>query len=150
MNRLKELRTEKGLTQQELADIVAVTKLTIANWENEKHKVKSDKAQQLAEYFGISVEYLLGFSEDKKDTPIAFNSPEEFERARAKLIEQLEGSDTKELALAYRGKELTEIIETAVSRYDNEKDFLDQFFQLEEKDKTIIRYLVENLAKNRE
>lgn len=150
MNRLKELRTEKGLTQQELADIVDVTKLTIANWENEKHKVKSDKAQQLAEYFGVSVRYLLGYSEDKRDTPIAFNSPEEFERARAKLIEQLEGSDTKELALAYRGKELTEIIEKVVSRYDNEKDFLDQFFQLEEKDKTIIRYLVENLVKNRE
>ncbi|MFA9414034.1 MULTISPECIES: helix-turn-helix transcriptional regulator [unclassified Streptococcus] len=63
MNRLKELRAEKGLTQQELADIVDVTKLTIANWENEKHKVKSDKAQQLADYFEVSVGYLLGYSE---------------------------------------------------------------------------------------
>lgn len=62
MNRLKELRTEKGLTQQELADVVDVTKLTIANWENEKHKVKSDKAQQLADFFGVHVPYLLGYS----------------------------------------------------------------------------------------
>lgn len=63
MNRLKELRTEKGLTQQELANVVEVTKLTIANWENEKHKIKSDKAQQLADYFGVEVGYLLGYNE---------------------------------------------------------------------------------------
>lgn len=67
MNRLKELRTEKGLTQQELADLVEVTKLTIANWENEKHKIKSDKAQQLADYFGVEVGYLLGYSNTDKN-----------------------------------------------------------------------------------
>lgn len=67
MNRLKELRTEKGLTQQELADVVEVTKLTIANWENEKHKIKSDKAQLLADYFGVSVAYLLGYSHHKDE-----------------------------------------------------------------------------------
>lgn len=63
MNRLKELRKEKGLTQQELAHEIGTTKLTVSNWENEKHVIKSDKAQSLADYFGVSVGYLLGFEQ---------------------------------------------------------------------------------------
>lgn len=63
MNRLKELRKEKGLTQQGLADIVGVTKRTIIAWENGERDIKSDKAQILADYFGVSVAYLLGYSE---------------------------------------------------------------------------------------
>lgn len=61
MNRLKKLRKEKGLTQQELADKIGVTKLTILRWEKGDRVPKSDKAQQLADYFGVSVGYLLGF-----------------------------------------------------------------------------------------
>lgn len=67
MNRLKELRKEKGLTQQGLADEIGTTKLTVSNWENEKHVIKSDKAQQLADYFGVSVGYLLGYEENITD-----------------------------------------------------------------------------------
>lgn len=61
MNRLKELRKEKDITQQELAEEIGVTKLSVSNWENGKHEIKSDKAQTLTDYFGVSVGYLLGF-----------------------------------------------------------------------------------------
>lgn len=63
MNRLKELRKEKGLTQVELANIVNVSKITVLRWENEERQIKPDKAQQLADYFGVSVGYLLGYSD---------------------------------------------------------------------------------------
>ena len=66
MNNLKKLRKSKGLTQQELAQEMETTKLTISNWENEKHTIKADKAQQLADYFGVSVGYLLGYSNNPK------------------------------------------------------------------------------------
>ena len=61
MNRLKELRKQKGLTQQGLADEISVSKITVLRWENEERQIKPEKAQQLAEYFGISVGYLLGY-----------------------------------------------------------------------------------------
>lgn len=62
MNRLRELRKEKKLTQQELADAIGVKKLTISRWENaEDVSLKQDKAQQLADYFEVSVGYLLGY-----------------------------------------------------------------------------------------
>ncbi|MCY7160110.1 helix-turn-helix transcriptional regulator [Streptococcus mitis] len=67
MNRLKELRKQKGLTQQELADEISVSKITILRWENEERQIKTEKAQQLADYFGVSVGYLLGYDEVPKE-----------------------------------------------------------------------------------
>ena len=66
MNRLKELRKQKGLTQQGLADEISVSKITVLRWENEERQIKPEKAQQLADYFGVSVGYLLGYSNDPK------------------------------------------------------------------------------------
>lgn len=66
MNRLKELRKEKSLTQKNLADEMGVTKRTIIAWENGERDIKSEKAQQLADYFGVSVGYLLGYENDKE------------------------------------------------------------------------------------
>ncbi len=61
-NRIKLLRQKQGKTQKELADEIGVKKLTISRWENaEDVSLKQDKAQQLADYFGVSVGYLLGY-----------------------------------------------------------------------------------------
>lgn len=65
MNKLKELRKEKKLTQEELASEIGVSKITILRWENEERSIKPDKAQVLADYFGVSVGYLLGFMVDE-------------------------------------------------------------------------------------
>ena len=67
MNRLKELRKQKGLTQQELADKISVSKITVLRWENEERQIKPEKAQQLADHFGVSVGYLLGYDDVPKE-----------------------------------------------------------------------------------
>ena len=64
MNRLKELRKQKGLTQQGLADEISVSKITVLRWENEERQIKPEKAQKLADYFGVSVGYLLGYNDN--------------------------------------------------------------------------------------
>ena len=66
MNRLKELRQKKGDTQEVVAKTMGVTRRGYQKWENEESQIKSDKAQQLADYFGVSVGYLLGFTDNKK------------------------------------------------------------------------------------
>lgn len=58
-NRLKILRKEKGLTQTKLANEIGVSKRTIIAWENDERQIKPDKAQQLADYFGVKEGYLL-------------------------------------------------------------------------------------------
>lgn len=75
-NRLKILRTDKGITQDKLAEIIneklkenekLISKMVISNWENNKHTIKQDKAQLLADYFKVSVGYLLGYDEVPKE-----------------------------------------------------------------------------------
>ncbi|HFI0746245.1 TPA: helix-turn-helix domain-containing protein [Streptococcus suis] len=61
MNRLKILRKEKGLSQQALAKEIGVSYRTLQNWENGVNTIKPDKAQKLADHFGVPVGYLLGF-----------------------------------------------------------------------------------------
>lgn len=65
MNRLKELRQEKKLSQKELADYLGINEKTISRWENGESTIKSDKAQALADHFGVPVGYLLGYSDYK-------------------------------------------------------------------------------------
>lgn len=67
MNRLKELRKEKKLTQEELASEIGVSKITILRWENGERQIKPDKAQALADYFGTNTAYLLGYSDSPAD-----------------------------------------------------------------------------------
>lgn len=61
MNRLKELRKDKKQTQKELAQDFGVALRTLQSWENGESQIKPDKAQALADYFDVSVGYLLGF-----------------------------------------------------------------------------------------
>ena len=63
MNRLKELRQEKKLSQKELAENIGVHYRTLQNWENGESQIKPEKAQQLADYFGVSVGSLLGYDD---------------------------------------------------------------------------------------
>ncbi len=64
MNRLRELQRAEKLTQQELADIAEVSKRTIQNWEKGGNNIKPEKAKKLADYFGVSVPYLLGYDDN--------------------------------------------------------------------------------------
>ena len=78
MNRLKELRQEKNAKQEDLAKIAKVSAMTISRWENGESQIKPDKAQQLADYFGVSVGYLLGYSEYERKNDIknlVYDSP---------------------------------------------------------------------------
>lgn len=63
MNILKKLRKKKGDTQKELSDNTGISYRSIQRWENNKTPIKPDKAQILADYFKVRVDYLLGYSE---------------------------------------------------------------------------------------
>ena len=58
MNRIKQLRKDKGLSQQALAEQIGLHYRTLQNWENGDGGIGIGKAKKLAEYFGVSVGYL--------------------------------------------------------------------------------------------
>ncbi|MFS9260405.1 helix-turn-helix transcriptional regulator [Streptococcus infantis] len=65
MNRLKELRKEKKLSQKEIAKEMSISEKTLSRWENGESQIKPEKAQQLADFFGVSVGYLLGYESNR-------------------------------------------------------------------------------------
>lgn len=67
--RIKELRKEKGLTLEQVADIVGVGKSTVRKWETGMiANMKRDKIASLAKALGTTPEYLMGW-EEKKCSP---------------------------------------------------------------------------------
>lgn len=63
--RLKELREDKGLKQHEIADILGVGRPTIAGYETKGKQADHDKLKILADYFNVSIDYLLGRTDVK-------------------------------------------------------------------------------------
>ena len=60
MNKIAELRKEKGLSQKELGAIIGAAQNTISNWENGNREPDYENLKKLAFYFDCSVDYLLG------------------------------------------------------------------------------------------
>lgn len=63
--RLKELRKKHGLTQKQLASALHVAQNTVCNWENGVRQIDTEYIKQIAEYFHVSTDYLLG----REDSP---------------------------------------------------------------------------------
>lgn len=65
--RLKTLREDAGLYQKELGDVLNVTSQTISGWEINRTKPDYDMLKKIANYFGVSIDYLLGNIPSKSD-----------------------------------------------------------------------------------
>lgn len=80
MNRLKELRKKKGISQKEFSKEHNIPLRTLQSWENGESQFKADRGQQLAEYFDVSLNYLLGFEDEphKSMYDLAQQNPDDF------------------------------------------------------------------------
>ena len=65
MNRLRELRKRKGLTQSDLAEKLGVTSMSISRYENGKDEINNKNLKKLSEIFDVSIDYLLGNTEEE-------------------------------------------------------------------------------------
>ena len=72
--RLKELREQTGYSQYSFADKFGVAQSTVGSWEAGKREPNFDTMQRLADFFGVSVDYLLG-RESVPDGPPAPSRP---------------------------------------------------------------------------
>lgn len=64
--KLKKLRKEKRVTQIELAKILSVDCSTVTKWETGKSNPDLNKIQKIADFFDVSIDYLLGRDENKE------------------------------------------------------------------------------------
>ena len=58
--RIKELRKERKLTQQELADFLNIDRTTVMKWETTKSETNFSMLVKIADFFDVSIDFLLG------------------------------------------------------------------------------------------
>lgn len=88
--RLKELRNEKNLTLDELKDYLNTTKATLSRYENNKREPKIDFANKVASFFNVSLDYVLGATDENDDKQENINDKIDLSQELAlKLIKEL-------------------------------------------------------------
>lgn len=65
---LRRLRKDKGLTGEQLGDLFGVAKTTISAWERGVNFPKADMIRKIADFFNVSVDYLMGNPEPREDS----------------------------------------------------------------------------------
>lgn len=63
--RLELLREEKDYSKKQIANIIGVSDSVYARWENGKEIIPTKRIFQLANYYNVNIDYLLGFTSDR-------------------------------------------------------------------------------------
>ena len=84
--RLKELRTEKGYTQRELATLLSLSPNSICEWEKGRCQPSIECLKTLCELLECSSDYLLGQSDDFGNITILTNGSNSTKNGSNKLI----------------------------------------------------------------
>lgn len=64
--RLKELRAAKKITQREVAEVLDVAPRNVQNFEYGTARPKLDNVVKIADYFDVSIDYLVGRTDNPK------------------------------------------------------------------------------------
>lgn len=118
--KIKELRQQKGITQKELSKHLGIAQNTLSYWENGRIDIDTESLCKIADYFNVSVDYLLGrenkkqsqgnissykLSEHEKDIITAYRSKKVMQPAVDRLLEVQQGeSDGAAAYIAAHGK----------------------------------------------
>lgn len=71
-NRIKLLREEKKIRQDELAKVLSISPSAVGMYERDEREPNDETTLKLAEYFGVSTDYLLGKSDNRNsDIPVS-------------------------------------------------------------------------------
>lgn len=115
MTNIEKLRDEKDLLKKEMAKIIGVGESVYSEWENEKLSIPTKRIYQLANFFEINIDYMMGISNTR--THIKTND---------EINIQLVSSRLKEIrkSLNMTMRDLAEKFNTsssAISNYENSK-----------------------------
>lgn len=103
-NRLKELREEKGLTQNELSKLISASQSKIAMWETGNRDPNSEDIIYLSKLFEVTTDYILGCDNEKKtsnnkENSIFQNSSSSKDKELLKIFSKLKTETYQEKAI---------------------------------------------------
>ena len=90
-NRVKELRKERSLRQEELAGRINISQQTVSRIENGDNALAADILMSLANYFGVSIDYILYRSDSRRgeESRVEFDEIQERNYNLCRRYEQL-------------------------------------------------------------
>jgi transcriptional regulator with XRE-family HTH domain len=99
-DKIKNLRKNKGLTQQGLSDAIGVSRSTIGMVEKNLQGTGNETLIKLADFFGVTVDYLLSDNEQientkERDYSVSVKEQEKIDDEAKKIIEELSLSFSK-------------------------------------------------------
>ena len=93
--KLKQLRKEKGVNQETVAEACGVSRVTIARYENGSRKPEADVLPKLAVFYGVSTDYLMGVEEEPAKKEPAIESDQHAQAIS--MLDQMSEKDIKEI-----------------------------------------------------
>lgn len=81
----ERLLKERGVRTSDVARATGIDRSTFSHWKNDSYTPKADKMQKIADYFGVTVAYLMGWDET------------EINKINAERIESIESMSATEL-----------------------------------------------------
>ena len=120
--RLKELRDEAGLTQEELGKAIGARKNTVYRWETGEYRPSEENALLIAHYFKVPYAYLMGVTDDRTERILTDEEEAEKKAEREK-------QDEEQMLMLYRAlsPEMQKMIRTNVNQayiIDKDRDTL--------------------------
>lgn len=107
-SRLKALRLRNKMTQEELGKKINVTKVSVSGYETGNRTPDTDTLMKIAQVFDVSVDYLLGRTEDSTpSSPSASTLTEKDKRDIAKRLEEIRRDVASGDGLAFDGEPLS-------------------------------------------
>lgn len=104
-NRIRSLRQEHGLTQDELGKLFGIVKSTVSLYENGKSVPNDQIKTEMCRHFNVSMDYLLGLTDERTAPPEPAPPPEPAappDPAYLEALQCLEGLSGEALASALR------------------------------------------------
>lgn len=95
MNRLRELRIEKGLLQSDIAKIINKSERTVGFYETGERDMGTETLSKLSDFFNVSIDYILGKTDMR-------NIEDDFKFAYHKETEGLSEDEIKEALEFYK------------------------------------------------
>ncbi|WP_459830650.1 helix-turn-helix domain-containing protein [Clostridium carnis] len=96
LNRLKELRLEKHMSQAKLAEAFNISQQAVSHYEKGLRDMDSNLVTSIASYFNVTIDYLLGksdiknYDKVKKEPTIALHSDYEYDELPDEAKKEIE------------------------------------------------------------
>lgn len=123
-DRVKELRKEKGIPQEDFAKAIGVSKGTVSVWERGVRIPEFDTLHGLCDYFAVPLGYLLGTSDDRQHS----DEPDDMMAAEGLIVDEARSIASIANTMARLSQSSRTIIAGAINaayREDKTKDALE-------------------------